>query len=214
MSFFINNNNPNRPCQINSNALSGVCEKVLIEVDKIFDACLSREDNVQYILSLSNFIPTTYAEPLTFVTADSIPTQPATITQTSIERIDSRPNFANVSLTLSIPVQVNFNDANGNPVTANATITTTRSVVLFMPQDSLTPLEVRASAYFSGQIGVLSDATTLTVTGCLQIIIKVIANVDILVPSFGYPCLPPCHELDVTPQTCQNFFNQPIYPCN
>ena len=212
MSFYINNSNPNRPCSINSGALNNICEKVLIEVDKVFDACLSREDNVQYTLNLTNFNPASPTYPLTFVTADSIPTQPATITATSIERIEGRPNFANVSLTITIPLQVNFTDANGKPVTASASIVVNKSVVLFMPTDSLTPLQVSASAFFSGQIGTLTNDTTLNVTGCLQIIIKVLARVDILVPSFGYPCLPPCHELDNSQQSCPNFFNQPIYP--
>ena len=212
MSFYINNNNQNRPCTINSNALNGICEKVLIEVNKVFDACLSRDDNLPYSLVLTDFFPASPALPLTFITADSIPTQPVVITATSIERIESRPNFANVSLTIAIPIQVNFNDANGAPVTARSTLTVTKSVVLFMPQDSLTPLQISANAFFSSQIGTLIDGNTLNVTGCLQVIVKVIAQVDILVPSFGYPCLPPCHELAQTDQNCPNFFNQPIYP--
>lgn len=212
MSFYINNTNPNRPSAINASALNGICEKVLIEVNKVFDACLYREDNESYTLNLSNFVPANPIYPLTFVTADSIPGQPATLTSASIERLDSRPNFANVTVMLSIPIQVNYTDANGVSGTASATLTTSRTVVLFVPPDSLSPVHVSASAFFSSQLGTFTDNTTITGTGCLQIIIKIVALVDLLVPSFGYPCLPACQMVDNNANVCANFFSQPIYP--
>lgn len=212
MSFYINNTNPNRPSAINSSALNGICEKVLIEVNKVFDACLYREENEPYTLTLSNFVPASPTYPLTFVTVDSIPSQPATLTSASIERLESRPNFANVTVTMSMPIQVNFTDANGVSGTASATFTINRTVILFVPPDSLSPVQVSASAFFSSQLGTFSDSTTLTGTGCLQIIIKVVALVDLLVPTFGYPCLPMCQMVDNNANVCANFFSQPIYP--
>jgi hypothetical protein len=214
MSFYINNTNPNRPSSINASALNGICEKILIEVNRVFDACLFREDNEPYTLNLSNFVPANPTYPLTFVTADNIPGQPATITSASIERIESKPNFANVTVTLSIPVQVNFTDANGTPGTATSNLVVTRTVVLFVPQDSLSPVQVSAVAFFSSQIGSFTDNTTVSGTGCLQVITKIVALVDVLVPTFGYPCLPPCHTIENNNAStvCPGFFNQPIYP--
>lgn len=212
MSFYVNNSNPNRPSAINSSALNGICEKVLIEVNKVFDACLYREDAEPYTLSLSNFVPASPVYPLTLVTVDSIPGQPATLTSANIERLDSKPNFANVTATLSIPLQVNFTDANGVSGTASATLTTSRTVVLFIPPDSLSPISVSASAFFSSQLGTFSENSSLTGSGCLQIIIKIVALVDLLVPTFGYPCLPACQMVDNNANVCANFFRQPIYP--
>ena len=40
MSFYINNTNPNKPGVISGNPLNGICEKVLIETTKVFDACV------------------------------------------------------------------------------------------------------------------------------------------------------------------------------
>jgi selenocysteine lyase/cysteine desulfurase len=42
MSFYVNNNNPNRPGPIYGNPTNGICEKILIETTKVFDACLSQ----------------------------------------------------------------------------------------------------------------------------------------------------------------------------
>ncbi|MDD2445703.1 MAG: hypothetical protein PHX09_02715 [Clostridia bacterium] len=213
MSFYINNTNPNRPSSINASALNGICEKILVEVNKVFDACLFREDNESYTLNLSNFVPENPTYPLTFITADSIPGQPAIITSANIERIDSKPNFSNVTVSLSIPVQVNFKDANDVNGTATSNLVITRTVVLFVPQDSLSSVQVSAVAFFSSQIGSFTDTTTVSGTGCLQIITKIIALVDVLVPTFGYPCLPPCQTIENESNVaCPGFFNQPIYP--
>ncbi|MDD2227597.1 MAG: hypothetical protein PHH71_03360 [Clostridia bacterium] len=212
MSFYINNSNPNRPGVINSSALNSICEKVLIEVNKVFDACMTREENDPYILTVSNFNPANPTFPLNFITVDSIPNQPATIVSANIERLENKPNFANVTVNFSIPLQVNYTDANGVSGTASSTLNVTRTSVLFVPQDSLSPIQVSAFAFFSSQIGTFTDNNTLSVTGCLQVIIKIVALVDLLIPSFGYPCLPPCHEIKENASACPSFINQPIYP--
>jgi len=211
MSFYINNANPNRPCAINASALNCICEKVLIEVNKVFDACLIREENEPYTLTLSNFVPANPTLPLTFITADSIPSEPAIVTSANIERLDCRPNFANVTVTLSIPIQVNYQDANGVAGTASATLVVTRTVVLFVPPESLSPVQVSSFAYFSSQVGTITDST-VTGSGCLQIIIKIVSLVDLLVPTFGYPCLPICQMVDSNANACPNLLCQPIYP--
>lgn len=212
MSFYINNSNPNRPGAINASALNGICEKVLIEVNKVFDACMSREEDDPYTLTVSNFNPANPTYPLNFITVDSIPNQPATIVSANIERLEQKPNFANVTVNFSIPLQVNYTDANGVHGTASSTVNITRTVVLFVPQDSLSPVQVSAFAYFSSQLGSFTDNNTISVTGCLQIIIKIVALVDLLIPSFGYPCLPPCHETSESSSACPNFLTQPVYP--
>lgn len=212
MSFYINNSNPNRPGSVNASALNGICEKVLIEVNKVFDACMSREDNDPYVLTVSDFNPANPTFPLNFITVDSIPNQPATIVSANIERLEQKPNFANVTVTFSIPLQVNYTDANGIHGTASSTVNVTRTVVLFVPQDSLSPVQVSAFAFFSSQLGSFTDNNTLSVTGCLQVIIKIVALVDLLVPSFGYPCLPPCHTMNDESEACPNFLTQPVYP--
>ena len=211
MSFYINNNNPNRPGPINSSALNNICERVLIEANKVFDACINRDTITGAVITLSDFTPASPAEPLTYVSAQSDPTNPATISNVTIDRIESRPNYANVSATISIPITVSYIDANRVPGTATGTITVDRSAVLFVPQVALSPVEVKAVAAVSSDIGTISGSTA-TITYCIQTILKIVSEVDILVPSFGYPVLPPCQMPNPAQTECPGFFELPIYP--
>ncbi len=211
MSFYINNNNPNRPGPINSSALNNICERVLIEANKVFDACINRDTITGAVVTLSDFTPASPAEPLTYVSAQSDPTNPATISNVTIDRIESRPNYANVSATISIPITVSYIDANRVPGTATGTITVDRSAVLFVPQVALSPVEVKAVAAVSSDIGTISGSTA-TITYCIQTILKIVSEVDILVPSFGYPVLPPCQMPNPAQTECPGFFELPIYP--
>ena len=110
-----------------------------------------------------------------------------------------------------MPLTVTYRDANGVIGTGTSSITIQKSTVLFVPQPSLTPINIIANASFSSTIGSYSAENTFTVTGCLQIVIKVTAVVDLLIPSYGYPVIPPC-------QVCQNCTvcpgvnDLPLYP--
>ncbi len=211
MSFYINNNNQCRPGPICGNPTSGLCEKALIEVRKVFDACRSIVTNTGVTVTLSNFDPAGPTNPLTFISASSDPTNPATVTDVVIDRIDNRPNFANVSATVNIPIVVSYRDANGVLGTADAVVTETRNVVLFVPQPSVTPVEITAFGAFSSTIGTINaEGTTATMTGCIQIILKVVATVDILVPSYGYPVIPPCQQTQTT--VCPGIADLPLFP--
>ena len=57
MSFYINNTNPNRPGPMTTNPVTGICEKVLIETTKVFDACVSQTTETGIVLTLSGFNP-------------------------------------------------------------------------------------------------------------------------------------------------------------
>ena len=211
MSFYINNNNPNKPGPINSSALNNICEKVLIEVNKVFDACINRDTVTGAQITLSNFNPANPALPLTYVSTQTDPAFPATLSNVTIERIDCRPNYANVSATVTIPVTVSYLDANRVAGTASATITVERSAVLFVPQVALSPVEVKVLAALSSDSGTISDGIA-TITYCVQTILKIVSQVDLLVPSFGYPVLPPCQAPSPTQTDCPGFFETPIYP--
>ena len=210
MSFYVNNFNNRRPACINPNQLNNICEKVLIETTRVFDACVHRVESEQYTLALSDFSPSAPSEPLTYVSTVNDPNLPIVVTSTRIERSDIRPNFASVSATFTIPLIVNFVDANGVAGTARSSVSVTRSAVLCVPQVSLTPITVRVQAFFSSTIGTFTGDDTITITACLQVILKVVGTVDLLMPTFGYPTLPVCQGgIDAD---CTALFNEPIYP--
>lgn len=210
MSFYINNNNCCRPGGIYGNPMTGLCEKALIQVKKIFDACKKQTSEVGLILSLTNFNPANPTLPLTYISASTTNVAP-TVSNVVIDRISRRPNFANVSATISIPILVSYRDANGVIGTAESSIVLTENVVLFVPQPSATPIRVEAFATFITTTGSINpEGREATTTGCLTVIIKIVADVDILVPSYGYPFIKPCKTTQE--QICPPEDELPLFP--
>ncbi|MCI7003306.1 MAG: hypothetical protein MR904_03075 [Clostridia bacterium] len=210
MSFFINNNNPNRPGPICGNPTAGLCEKVLIEVDKVFDAALLQTTETGIVLTTTNYTPANPTLPLTYVSTESDPANPATIGDVTITRLTDRPNFATVTGNVTVPVIVTYRDANGILGTATSSITYPINAMLYVPQPSLNPIRIEVSAQFRSQIGTYTAENTFTVTGCLQIIIKVLSKVILLIPSYGYPVIPPVQVGQAS--VCPGIFEQPIFP--
>ena len=211
MSFFINNNNnTNKPGPIVGNPLNGICEKALIEVTKVFDACVSITHESGIILTATDFDPPAPVLPLTYISAETDFSKPTTVTNVMIDRIESRPNFANVTATITIPIIISYRDNNGVLGSATSSLTITKTCILYVPQPSLSPINITAVGTFSSVIGTFTAPDIFTVTGCYQIIIKVTAVVDLLVPSYGYPLLPECQS---SPDTlCPGIADIPIYP--
>ncbi len=211
MSFYINNTNPNRPGPICGNVTSGICEKILIQTTKVFDACVCSSTETGIILTGTDFFPADPVQPLTYVSAENTQGSVATISDVVVDRLESCPNYANVSFTLSIPITITYSDANGTLGSALSTLIVNKSVILFVPQPALSPVDIVATGLFSSRIGTFTAPNVFTVTGCIQVIVKVVSTVDVLVPSYGYPVLPPCKQ---APQqsACPGLSNLPIYP--
>ncbi len=211
MSFYINNTNPNKPGPICGNPVNGICEKILIETTKVFDACICSSTETGVVLNLTDFVPADPVLPLTYVSAENTPGESATISDIVVDRLETCPNYANVSFTITIPVTVTYRDANGTLGSALTTITVNKSVILFVPQPALSPIDIVAVGTFSSRVGTFTTPNVFTVTGCVQVIVKVISVVDVLVPSYGYPTLPPCRQAP-TQTACPGLQDLPIYP--
>ena len=66
MSFFSGVRTDYIPGPIVNNPLKGLCEKVCIQVKKVFDACLKQQHIEGETLTLENFQPENPTFPLTF----------------------------------------------------------------------------------------------------------------------------------------------------
>ena len=211
MSFYINNTNPNRPGPLSGNPINGICEKVLIETTKVFDACVSQTTETGIILPVTSFNPANPVQPLTYISAQNQIGADVVVSDIVIDRLEQTPNYANVSMTITIPLTVTYRDANGVIGTGTSSLVVQKSTVLFVPQPSMTPIEIKANATFSSTIGSFTTENNFTVTGCLQIVIKVTAVVDLLIPSYGYPVLPPCQACQNC-NVCPGVGDLPLYP--
>lgn len=210
MSFYTDARPGIFPGQTN-NAMNGLCERISIQVTKVFDACMNQSQLENYSLTLTNFTPADPATPLTFVSGSSV-AGTATVSNLIITRFDDRPNFARVQANVNIPVTITYTDANGVPGTATGTITIPQDVVLYVPQPSLTPIEVIAFGSAVIASGTYNPTTGgFTINVCLTTILKVVAVVDVLVPSYGYTPIPPCTPFTGN-EVCPGVFDLPLYP--
>lgn len=210
MSFFSNFQSDKCPGSISGNPLNGMCEKVCIQAQKIFDACIKQIQIENYSLTLTDAVPADPTYPLTFISARSTSSN-GEITSLDVERLADKPGCSRVRATVTVPVEVLYTDANGVEGVAQSTISVTQDVLLFIPAPSIMPYRVTAevsAVCAEGRWNAETNAFTVNV--CLTVILKIAVDVEILVPSYGYCAIPPAQEY--SHEVCSGFFELPLYP--
>ena len=209
MSFHSNFQSDRCPGAITGNPLAGLTEKVCIQAEKIFDACIKQTQLENYVLTLTDLSPENPTYPLTFISARSLSAE-ATVSNLSIERQADKP-CARVQATVSVPVEVLYTDAAGVDGSATATVSITQDVLLFVPAPSIMPYTVRAVASVVAPEATFNTAdNTFTASLCVTVVLKIAMPVELLVPSYGYCAIPPCQEY--SQEVCAGFFELPLYP--
>ena len=209
MSFFSNFSSDHCPGPITGNPMTGLCEKVCIQAEKIFDAGIIQTRLENYTLTLTDLTPADPTYPLTFVSARSL-TGTGTVSNLSVER---QPDSccARVQATITIPVEVVYTDATGAEGKATAAITLNEDVLMFVPSASVMPFTVTAVASCVSPEGTFNEQTqTFSVSACVTCILKVAMQVELLVPAYGYCAIPPAQEY--SQEVCSGFFELPLYP--
>ena len=209
MSFFCNFQSDKCPGPINGNPLNGLCEKVCIQAKKVFDACMQQSQLNGIVLNLTNLYPVSPTYPLTFISAKST-TQSGTISGLIIEPLAERPHSARVKCDITIPVSVAYTDAAGVEGSATSYVTVTKDVILNIPSASIMPYNVEAVVSLVSTQGAYTGDNQFTIDSCVSIILKIVMEVELLVPSYGYTPIPPCQEY--TQEVCAGFFELPMYP--
>ena len=209
MSFFSGNRQGNLPGPMVGNPLNGLCEKAVIQTRKVFDACMKQVQQNGIQLTLTDLTPANPVFPLTFVSC-SANSSGVTLSNVVVDRFDDRPCFARVSADASIPITINYTDANGVTGTGVGFIPISNDVILYVPQPSIVPYQVEA---FGGAIcanGTFVEDATVSVDACITLVLKVVVEADILVPTYGYAQIPPCQEF--SQEACTGFFDLPLFP--
>lgn len=209
MSFFCNFQSDKCPGQINGNPLNGLCEKVCVQVKKVFDACMQQSQLNDIVLDVTNLTPANPTYPLTFISARSN-SQQGVISNLLIEPLSERPHSARVKADITIPVSVAYTDANGVEGVGTSSVTVSKDVILNIPTASIMPYGVEAVVSFVSTQGAYSSENQFIIDGCTSIILKIVMDVELLIPSYGYTPIPPCQEY--TQEVCAGFFELPMYP--
>lgn len=209
MSFFCNFQSDRCPGQINGNPLNGLCEKVCVQAKKVFDACMQQTQLTGIVLNVTNLTPANPTYPLTFISAKSTVSQ-GVISNLVIEPLAERPNCARVKADVTIPVSVAYTDANGVEGVGTASVTVTKDVILNIPSASIMPYTVESVVSLVSTLGTYTGENQFTIDACVSIVLKIVMEVELLIPSYGYAAIPPCQ--DYTQEVCAGFFELPMYP--
>lgn len=209
MSFYSNFQSDKCPGTISGNPMNGLTEKVCIQAEKIFDACIRQTQIENYTLALSGFTPENPTYPLTFVSARSLAAE-AEISNINIDRQADR-QCARVQATVTVPVEVLYTDANGVEGKATSSVTMNEDVLLYVPSPSIMPFTVKGVVSAVAPEGTFNTGdNTFTVSICATVILKIAMQVELLLPSYGYCVIPPAQEY--SQEVCAGFFELPLYP--
>ena len=210
MSFFSNFQTDKCPGPIIGNPVSGLNEKVCLQAQRVFDACIKQGQSDGMVLTITDPTPANPTYPLTFISARSV-TSTGTVTAFQVDRLPDKANCARVQATIDIPVEVIYTDANGVEGKAASSVTVSEDVILFVPQPSIVPYEVQCVVSAVAPEGVFNaENNTFTADMCITVVLKIVISVDLLVPTYGYCAIPPAQEY--TQEICAGFFELPLYP--
>ena len=209
MSFFTSNRTERCPGPIVGNPLNGLCERVCILTKKVFDSCINQFQAQNVDVVVTEYTPANPTFPLTFIGCSSTG-EMATISNLTITRFDDRPNFARVTVDVNIPININYTDSNGVAGVAKGTLTVSEDVVMCVPQASVIPFTIEAFGSAICNDGEYIGENTFRISACVTVILRVVVEAELLVPSYGYCAIPPCQEFNN--DVCAGAFSLPLYP--
>ncbi len=133
-----------------------------------------------------------------------------TISNLSIDRLCDRPQFARVKGTVSVPIDVLFMDQNCQEWMGRATLSVGKDVLLAIPDESIVPFTLESLVSAICVSGTYLGDGQFRITICVTVILKVLAEVEMMVPSYGMCAVPPCEEF--AENVCDEFFSLPLFP--
>ena len=202
MSFYNERGNGVYPGQVQGNPSAGLSHRVAVSVQRVLDSCMKQETAEGVKLKLTskegNFISANQAQ------------SSANVTDLSIARLAERPEFARIKCNVVIPMRVTLGDSKDEQTTADSSLSIAQDVILYVPKNSIFPFEIKAVAAVNCPSGKVSDENTCVVTACYTIILKVVADTDLLIPTYGF--CPTPQAVDFAKDESNDFFDLPLYP--
>ena len=259
MSFYSykNANSDCCPGVVNGNVLSGLNQRVCVQVKNVYDSCMQQEQLDDKRVTIENIVPVlpgpdcqspnrpcscacednrcncscpsgpishqeavenaeNSAGPLprpygawTFESCRSSTTA-GRISNLSIERLSDRPQFARVRCTVGVPLDVLFVDQRCQEWMGQTTIQVDKDILLCIPDDSIIPFTLESLVSAICVSGSYIGNCAFEITVCVTVVLKVLAEVDILIPTYGFCQVPPCEEF--AENVCDEFFSLPLFP--
>ena len=169
---FSNNVRPDKmPGPITGNPLNGLCDKVCIQVKKVFDACVKQETLTGQLLTLTSTTPPEVTQPFNYLSARNT-TSHGVISNLVIIPVSDRPGCSRVQCSVTIPMEVIFTDSNGTTAFGTSSIVVTKDVLLHIPQASVMPYDIEAVVSAVSTVGSYLGDASFCVTVCVTVIMK------------------------------------------
>ena len=89
-------------------------------------------------------------------------------------------------------------------------MTVDKDVLLSIPDESIVPYTIEAMVSAICVSGTYVGNNVFVLEVCVTVVLKVLAKVEILVPSYGFCDVPPCEEF--ADSVCDEFFSLPLFP--
>jgi len=130
-----------------------------------------------------------------------------TISNLTIDRLCDRPQFARVKGTVNIPVDVLFTDQNCQEWMGRANVAVNKDVLLAIPDESIVPFTIESLVSAICVSGSYQGSCQFRITICVTVVLKILAEVEMMVPSYGFCDIPPCEEF------AENVCDELFIPC-
>ena len=232
MSFYsYKNANPSCcPGTISGSALDGLQEKICVQVKRVYDSALKQEQLENTVVTITSYAqvtgtsgcgcgccanqteveePSQPVAPITFESCRSSTTE-GTIRNLSVERLCDRPCFARVRATVDVPIDILFVDSRCVEYIGKGVVSVNQDVLLSIPDESIVPYTLESMVSAICVSGTYLSDNQFRMTVCVTIILKVLADVEIMIPSYGFCPIPPAEEF--AESVCDEFFSLPLFP--
>ena len=207
-----------RPGPVRGNAADGLDHRVAVSVRRVLDCCIKKLSETVFLpigkpKKLSSEVIVVdkrlVKPPLRFISAASS-NSAAVVDDLVITRLEERPVFARIRCNIAVPMRVNFEDIGGKRISAISSFSVPQDVIMYVPDASIFPFEVTASASCTCTSGRFVEPNVFQVNASLTLIIKVATETDLLVPAYGI--CPTPKAVDFETEVSQGFFDLPLYP--
>lgn len=186
--------------RIVGNPLCGLCERMCIEVQQVYDACIRRENNLNTTLLFTDY---TAGEPVAIERIVSV--EPVTVSDITVSAGNT---CSQIGVTVDVPLVMTYRNAAGELGSAQSVLRYRRNVSLRIPRDIAVPFNIRVVSVVASEIATYSPSG-VSFTYCIMDIVKVIITADILVPTYGYAVYPECTSCG---GLCPGITEGSIYP--
>jgi len=171
-----------RPGRICGDPLRCLCERVVIEVPRIFDGCIRRVDSENFVVRL-DVIPEGVEPPFIFL--ELVSEGEAVLSDITATRIGAK---SRICCTVSVPVRCRFRDSTGREALGYGTLVQRAEVLLCMPP--LSCLRVRAG--INSINGAFISDNTVSVNCCYEEEFTTVGTARLMVPVYDGLHIPEC----------------------